>query len=113
MIFALIGSVAFSTAQRRNTVANAITSALTGKQRWNGAVEVNENYNPGIRIAATNGRRFEFRFLTEADADTVWTAAINAMTTTPPAPGSWIAQHSCNHDTVGVPCVEKRRQDYT
>lgn len=112
MVFAIIGRVAFSTAQRRNTVANAIGSALTGKTRWNGEVEVNENYTPGFRIPASNGRRFELRFLTEADADAVWTAATNAMTTTAPASGSWIEQHSCNHDAAGIPCVQKRRQDY-
>lgn len=106
MVFGVQALLAFNTAQRRNTIQNAITTRISGKGRF-GADRLTGTAN---RVGP-NGLAVELRFVTKLDADDLQ-AFIEAQATgqNTPLDGSWLRVHECSHDegtNVCTPLFER------
>jgi hypothetical protein len=101
VIFGFNALLAFTSANRRNQVANAMDGSRAGKQMW-GVEELVSNPN---RVGPF-GLFADLRFVTAADRDSFVSTMVGfAVGQFAPVAGSWYRTHDCVHDTVGL-CPE-------
>jgi hypothetical protein len=111
MLYALIASMAFQNASRRDNAHQFIVTRLTGLNTW-GPVEVADLPALSIHDAPAPTVRAEFRFVTLAERDSFYTDLVAQVSGAQgPVVGSWIARHNCFHDEGGA-CVETDRVDF-
>lgn len=107
MVYCLQANLAFSTATRRNNVANAITTRINGKPRWS----VDQVLSVPTR-AGTNGLMIELRFVSKADQADLESRMASLFPANPPLAGSWMTIHDCTHDEATNDCVVTGVQEW-
>ena len=101
MVYGVTALLAFSSATRRDSVRDAITTRIVGRPRWS----VDEIEAAANRIGP-NGLRVCLRFVSRADADDL-KARVESFSTgqRTPLAGSWLLVHDCTHDEGTNECT--------
>ena len=108
MVYGLQGSLAFSSAARRDAVLSDMQTRISSKPRWDVDVLQVASGRQGV-----NAITVSLRFTVRADADDL-SARVQSFATgqRAPLPGSWLTVHDCTHDEGTDDCVIVARRDW-
>jgi|SRR5215831_9363281 len=104
MIFVIFGFVGFNTANKRDTIMNALINDTTGKQTYTGSGALTQ-IGPMLFDGNLNSFGARIEYINQTDRDTAWTDLKNALSgPNAPLQHSRIRNLDCPFDTGGS-CV--------
>ena len=103
MVYAVVGTLYFSSAAKRDSALGQIRANTTGRNRWNASEESSLPYHDPSR-PADFGLTLNVRFISKADADAIW-AQTGGGNDANILPGSFMQRHDCPHDGDAGTCT--------